>query len=136
MEFYSFLDYYRERYNTHNKLFDTKNHKDFYAILDGQQRITSLYLALFGHYDKGKRKTKWQSESHIVVKVEISFSIDCYASINIRNEGKYKTKAKNKLTIYVLITSRTNNIPHFKIRRVMILKSYFKFAFIYKSYSA
>lgn len=61
MEFYSFLDYYRERYNTHNKLFDTKNHKDFYAILDGQQRLTSIYLGLFSHYDIHKNGKKWKN---------------------------------------------------------------------------
>ncbi len=49
--FYTFLKYYRERYHTHNDFFETTNHKDFYAILDGQQRLTSLYIALFGHYD-------------------------------------------------------------------------------------
>lgn len=61
--FYRFLKFYREKHNTHNELVDTKQHKDFKAVLDGQQRLTSLYLALFGHYDEGKRKTKWQSEN-------------------------------------------------------------------------
>lgn len=60
-KFYSFLDYYRERYNTHNKLFDTKNHKDFYAILDEQQRLTSIYLGLFSHYDIHKNGKKWKN---------------------------------------------------------------------------
>lgn len=62
-KFYSFLNYYREKWHTHNEYFDTKLHKDFKAILDGQQRLTSLYIALFGHYDIGIRKTKWQSEN-------------------------------------------------------------------------
>lgn len=62
-KFYSFLKFYREKYHTHNELFDTKGHKDFKAILDGQQRLTSLYIALFGHYDEGIRKTKWQREN-------------------------------------------------------------------------
>ncbi len=62
-KFYRFLKFYREKHNTHNELVDTKQHKDFKAILDGQQRLTSLYIALFGHYDEGIRKTKWQSEN-------------------------------------------------------------------------
>lgn len=61
-KFYRFLSYYREKWHTHNEYIDTKLHKDFKAILDGQQRLTSLYIALFGHYDMGIRKTKWQSE--------------------------------------------------------------------------
>ena len=62
-KFYEFLDYYREKWHTHNEYIDTKSHKDFKAILDGQQRLTSLYIALFGHYDMGIRKTRWQSEN-------------------------------------------------------------------------
>lgn len=64
-KFYRFLKFYREKHNTHNELVDTKQHKDFKAILDGQQRLTSLYIALFGHYDEGIRKTKWQSENDV-----------------------------------------------------------------------
>lgn len=63
-KFYKFLSYYREKYHTHNEDFNTQGHKDFYAILDGQQRLTSLYLALYSHYDRGIRRTKWQSENN------------------------------------------------------------------------
>lgn len=61
-KFYEFLDYYRERYNTHNKLFNTQGHKDFYAILDGQQRLTSIYLGLFSHYDIHKYGKRWEND--------------------------------------------------------------------------
>lgn len=59
-KFYSFLEYFRERYHTHNELFNTQNHKDFYAILDGQQRLTSLYLGLFSHYDVHRSRSRWE----------------------------------------------------------------------------
>ncbi len=62
-KFYRFLKFYREKHHTHNEFFDTKQHKDFKAVLDGQQRLTSLYIALFGHYDEGRRKTRWQAEN-------------------------------------------------------------------------
>lgn len=61
-KFYKFLDYYREWYHTHNEYFNTQGHKDFYAILDGQQRLTSLYLALFGRYDIHKYRAKWEND--------------------------------------------------------------------------
>ncbi|EAI8839480.1 DUF262 domain-containing protein [Campylobacter coli] len=60
-KFYRFLEYYREKYHTHNDYFNTSNHKDFYAILDGQQRLTSLYLALFGNYDIHRLYNKWEN---------------------------------------------------------------------------
>lgn len=59
-KFYSFLDYFRERYHRRNDLFDTKGHKDFYAILDGQQRLTSLYLALHSRYEIRKQRSRME----------------------------------------------------------------------------
>ena len=49
-KFYQFIREYRERYKTHNEEFNTQGHNDFTAILDGQQRLTSLYIGLRGSY--------------------------------------------------------------------------------------
>ncbi|BDQ27088.1 DUF262 domain-containing protein [Helicobacter heilmannii] len=61
-KFYDFLQCFRQKFKTHNQHFDTAGYKDFYAILDGQQRLTSLYLGLFGRYDIHKRNKKWTDE--------------------------------------------------------------------------
>ncbi|CAI9402682.1 DUF262 domain-containing protein [Aestuariimicrobium sp. T2.26MG-19.2B] len=47
--FYEFLTKYAERYAEDNPDFDTKGHGEFYAVIDGQQRLTSLYIGLKGH---------------------------------------------------------------------------------------
>ncbi len=44
LKFYDFSEY-------PSLIFNTKNHKDFYAILDGVQRLISLYIALFKELD-------------------------------------------------------------------------------------
>lgn len=49
-KFYRFIREYRQRYKTHNEEFSTLGHTDFTAILDGQQRLTSLYIGLRGSY--------------------------------------------------------------------------------------
>lgn len=49
-KFYQFIKDYRERYQTHNTEIPTGNHNDFTAVLDGQQRLTSLYIGLRGSY--------------------------------------------------------------------------------------
>lgn len=48
--FYQFLEHYCERFGENNPDFDTKGHGDFHAAIDGQQRLTSLYIGLKGTY--------------------------------------------------------------------------------------
>jgi len=56
--FYQFLEHYCERFQENNPDFDTKGHGNFSAVIDGQQRLTSLYLGLKGSYAY-KLKRKW-----------------------------------------------------------------------------
>ncbi len=74
-KFYKFLDYYRESYHEHNEYFNTQNHKDFKAILDGQQRLTSLYLALFSHYDIHKSYRKWEDDDRFFDICHLYFNL-------------------------------------------------------------
>lgn len=56
--FYQFLERYCERFEENNPDFDTKGHGDFHAVIDGQQRLTSLYIGLKGSYAY-KLPRKW-----------------------------------------------------------------------------
>jgi uncharacterized protein with ParB-like and HNH nuclease domain len=56
--FYQFLEKYCERFEENNPDFDTKGHGDFFAVIDGQQRLTSLYIGLKGTYAY-KLPRKW-----------------------------------------------------------------------------
>lgn len=60
-QFYTFIKKYRERYETHNEEISIDGLGAFSAVLDGQQRLTSLYIGLKGSYAyKGYRK-KWEN---------------------------------------------------------------------------
>ena len=59
--FYQFLEHYCERFEENNPDFDTKGHGDFYAVIDGQQRLTSLYLGLKGTYAYKLPRKWWPS---------------------------------------------------------------------------
>lgn len=59
-KFYKFISEFRERYNTHNKEISTNGLQTFYAILDGQQRLTSLYIGLKGSYAYKEYRKKWE----------------------------------------------------------------------------
>ena len=48
--FYKFINEYRETFKTHNEEISTDGINDFQAVLDGQQRLTSIYIGLKGSY--------------------------------------------------------------------------------------
>ena len=48
--FYKFLSKYVEFHETVPQYINTTGYKNFYAVIDGQQRLTSLYLGLKGSY--------------------------------------------------------------------------------------
>ena len=49
-DFYEFLKNYHEKLSIHNKKADLKGADSVTAVLDGQQRLTSLYIGLKGSY--------------------------------------------------------------------------------------
>jgi uncharacterized protein with ParB-like and HNH nuclease domain len=51
-QFYEFLKNYHEKKAKHNTKVDLGNEEDVIAILDGQQRMTSLYIGLTGSHAK------------------------------------------------------------------------------------
>lgn len=57
--YYEFLREFRERYAIHNPLFATIGHYDFDAVLDGQQRLTALYIGLAGTYARKLPRIWW-----------------------------------------------------------------------------
>ncbi|XVJ66869.1 MAG: DUF262 domain-containing protein [Lacibacter sp.] len=60
-QFYEFLKDYHEKTNRHNKKVDLSNDEDVIAVLDGQQRLTSLYIGLKGSYSEKMPYHKWDS---------------------------------------------------------------------------
>ncbi|MCK9436221.1 MAG: DUF262 domain-containing protein [Synergistaceae bacterium] len=59
--FYKFINEYREKYKTHNEEISTDGMGSFNAILDGQQRLTSLYVGLKGSYAYKEYRKKWEN---------------------------------------------------------------------------
>ncbi|MDX1352100.1 MAG: DUF262 domain-containing protein [Thiomicrorhabdus sp.] len=51
-QFYEFLKNYHAKTGRHNAKADLSNDEDIIALLDGQQRMTSIYIALTGSYAK------------------------------------------------------------------------------------
>ncbi len=60
-QFYEFLNKYHEKDNRHNRKADPSDEEDIIALLDGQQRMTSMYVALSGTYAKKMPYYQWNS---------------------------------------------------------------------------
>jgi hypothetical protein len=64
--YYEFLRLYRQRYRTHNPEFNTAGHADFEAVLDGQQRLTSIYIGLKETYAYKRPRVWWEDSEYAV----------------------------------------------------------------------
>ncbi len=87
--FYQFLKKYIEYHEIHNDTIATNGVNDFHAILDGQQRLTALYIGLCGSYAyKEYRRAYAYSEwsyptRHLYLNISSEFSED-------ESDRKYK----------------------------------------------
>ena len=59
--FYEFVKTYHERDSKHNAKADLNGSDDITAVLDGQQRLTSLYIGLLGSYAKKDKAKRWNN---------------------------------------------------------------------------
>lgn len=62
-QFYEFVRDYHERDNTHNPKANIDGESGVTAILDGQQRLTSLYIGLKGSYAYRLPRKRWDNDS-------------------------------------------------------------------------
>ena len=61
-EYYEFIRNYHERDNFRNPKANITGEKAITAILDGQQRLTSLYIALKGNYASKIPRRRWDND--------------------------------------------------------------------------
>jgi uncharacterized protein with ParB-like and HNH nuclease domain len=67
-QLYQFIKDYHEKTARHNTRVDLGNHEGVTAILDGQQRLTSLYIGLRGSYAAKMPYYRWDNPSAFPVK--------------------------------------------------------------------
>jgi uncharacterized protein with ParB-like and HNH nuclease domain len=62
-QFYEFVREYHERDSYHNPKADLSGESGIIAILDGQQRLTSLYIGLKGSYAYKMPRKRWDNDA-------------------------------------------------------------------------
>ncbi len=66
--FYRFLDNYHQRTQRHNTRIELSGEESVTAILDGQQRLTSLYIGLKGTYASKKKYLWWNNPNAFPIR--------------------------------------------------------------------
>ncbi|RYE33097.1 MAG: DUF262 domain-containing protein, partial [Sphingobacteriales bacterium] len=62
-QFYKFIQHYHAKDHRHNEKLDASFQKGVTAILDGQQRLTSIYIGLAGSYAEKLPKSRWSNQN-------------------------------------------------------------------------
>lgn len=120
-KFYKFLEKYDQYENNHNSEFDTKGLEDITAILDGQQRLTALYLGLKGYLNLHIARHRWDNAENFEKKylyINLLYKQD-KNSENISNKYEFKFKTEESVNKDNL----TGNYYWFKVGEILDFKS-------------
>jgi len=96
-KFYEFLRDYHQKDNKHNPKANINGNEDLMAILDGQQRLTSLYLALKGTYAYKIAYKKWNNPSAYPKKKLYINLLDRPEDFSCEYEFEFLTDKESKL---------------------------------------
>ena len=95
--FYEFLQSYHERDAIDNKPANLNGERSITAVLDGQQRLTSLYIGLKGTYaSKEKRKRKTNDAAYPVRTLYLNL-LSAPKDLDAANEYDFRFLSKDEL---------------------------------------
>ncbi len=95
-QFYEFLKNYHEKDNRHNRKAELSNDEDIISLLDGQQRMTSLYLSLTGTYAEKIPYYRWESP-HAFPKKKLYLNLlSPSADLELEYDFKFLTEDEAK----------------------------------------
>lgn len=113
-KFYEFLRDYHQKDNRHNPKANINGSEDIMAVLDGQQRLTSLYIALKGSYASKIAYKKWNNPQAYPKKKLYINLLDKPKDISYEYEFKFLTKEESK--------NNDENHHWFEVGKIMDLK--------------
>ena len=121
-KFYQFIKDYTQKFNEDNP--DAPSEllvSDFFAVIDGQQRMTSLYLGLIGSYRTKRPHKYWKNNQAAMPTRNLYLELSEPLSLNIDNEKMYNFSF---LTEKEIKDDYKDNPNHFwfRVRRVLNFK--------------
>ena len=138
-KFYEFIKEFRERFATTNSDIDTKNVQDFEAVIDGQQRLTSLYIGLHGSYAYKTSRKRWVDNEESIptrrlylnLKEAIDVDYDSQKKFDFRFLSEADIEKFSKETQYfwfkvgdILDLDSPQKVNHFLIKNALFNNNY------------
>lgn len=119
-KFYTFIKDYARKFHEDNPDAPTRLlSNDFYSVIDGQQRMTSLYVGLIGSYRTKKPNKRWKDNEDAMPTRILYLELSSALSTAIDNEKMYNFKF---LTKDELDEDKANNPNHFWFKVGDVLK--------------
>lgn len=112
-QFYEFIRDYHERDNTHNPKANINGSHGVTAILDGQQRLTSLYIALKGSYTYKLPRKRWENDSAFPKRSLYLNLIAPSQDSDLEYDFKFLTEEESKFIDSTHFWFRVGNILNF-----------------------
>lgn len=103
-KFYKFLENYKQRFGEDNDEYEVN--EDFEAVIDGQQRLSSLYIGLKGTYAYKRPNKRWQNNEKCLPKRRLY--------INLKEEGDQKYGTQKKYNFKFLTEEEAPSEPSVK----------------------
>ncbi|HPQ29398.1 MAG TPA: DUF262 domain-containing protein [Desulfobacteraceae bacterium] len=113
-EFYEFIKDYHERYSRHNPKATLSGEEGLTAILDGQQRLTSIYIGLKGSYSNKIPRKRWDNDLAYPKKL-------LYLNL-ISESDETDLKYDFQFLISEEAGIRNNDVNWFKVSQILDLK--------------
>jgi hypothetical protein len=121
-KYYEFLREYRQQYRTENPEFNTDGHIDFEAVLDGQQRLTALYIGLVGTYAYYRGRVWWQDTEYVLPTRRLYLNVLEKAPEDDEQAGRiFEFKFLTDLEV------KETTTKWFRVGRILDLGEYYRF---------
>lgn len=121
-KFYEFLTEFREFFAENNKDIDTKGVPDFEAIIDGQQRLTSLYIGLRGSYAYKMPRKWWKDTEECLPTRKLYLNLGAPVKQQYDNQKAYDFRFLSKDDLDKFQKAQDGSI-WFEVRQILDLDS-------------
>lgn len=104
---------------TVNELYSTNNSNDFFAILDGQQRLTAMRIGLYGDYAYHERYNSWSYSPTSFPARTMYLNVSQLGGINDDCQYFFEFKKNSETLLQDFYVDKSNDILWFRVGAII-----------------